>query len=118
VAAEMKRRFPWAYEQEGKRGILPGEAQVYENPDGTLDILCLYTSTGYGVMRDPAGRILINTFRSLAMSMDWFDSGVRIHSPKINAGLFGVPWERTAILIDAFVEVTGVKWVVYTGEEK
>ena len=119
VAAEMKRRFPWAYEVEGRRGIMPGEAQVCENPEGSLDILCLYTSNGWGRARNTEDRILVNTFRALAMvANDYFAKGVRIHSPKINAGLFDVPWERTAKLLDAFVEVTGVEWVVWELDDR
>lgn len=112
VAAKFKQRFPWAYEQEGELTLIPGTSNLYTQ-DGYPDVLCLYTSWKYGVDKDPESLIVNTTLRALTNSMHYFYPGDVIASPKINAGLFGVPWSRTAKLIEAFCEATGVVWNVW-----
>lgn len=123
VAKQFKEKFPWAFECEEflhRAGLLHlGEAEYYQpceesepNESGP-DVVCLYTSSGYGKNKDSVDDIVLNTSKALAYCATWFDRGIIIASPKINSGLFGVPWERTAELIEAFVTLTGVEWRVY-----
>ena len=119
VARQFLEKFPEAFEQEGKiKGVLaPGDAVLYECK--YPDVLCLYTSDKYGRYKDDEEQILRSTERALKEVAEWgLDPRTVIASPKINAGLFGVPWEKTAELLEAFVRKTGITWVVYEREEK
>jgi ADP-ribose 1''-phosphate phosphatase len=116
VAKQLKEKFPWAYSREGllSECLCPGKATVYRSDDDEEPVvLCLYTSLQYGKERDPADVILRNTRNALIECAPWFDAGTVIASPKINAGLFGVPWEKTEVLIRALCELTRVEWHVW-----
>jgi ADP-ribose 1''-phosphate phosphatase len=116
IAAQFKRHFPFAFERYRMHCSLAGEevlgksiicssrtfpaAEHREDPD--TRIACLFTSRGYGRRTDPPGEILEATrtaIRDLLSRLDLENPPVNIHSPKINAGLFAVPWEDTEKVI-------------------
>jgi ADP-ribose 1''-phosphate phosphatase len=93
-----------------------GTCWVSDDTTYRLPVACLLTSKGYGSNRDSKDEILHAT--SLALQ-DFFEDHKEviqkykvIHSPKINAGLFGVPWEETEAVIKRLLP-EGVKWVVF-----
>lgn len=122
IAAQFYEYFHEAY--EGYRDYC-----IYSNPDeivGTcwvsedmtyrLPVACLFTSKGYGRNRDSKDKILHATSLSLQDFFKDYQGVIEkykvIHSPKINAGLFGVPWEETEAVIKRLLP-KGVKWVVF-----
>jgi ADP-ribose 1''-phosphate phosphatase len=100
IAKELQRRYPLAYEQHKRHcdsSEILGTSQVIipEN------IVCLFTSIGFGSNKGSPRDILLATLQSL----DHFFGGtfagdtIRIISPRINAGFFGVPWSATRNII-------------------
>ena len=124
IAKQFKERFPEAFEKERKEyhWILPGSTRFYHVSESDVVVLCLYTSNRYGSRRDPVEQILDNTRMALVglceedCLVDCPEENI-IASPKINSGLFGVPWERTEELIKAFVTLMGVTWHVWELED-
>jgi len=122
VAAEMARRFPKSYGiHKGHKPTL-GDIQVIFEPSemsegrGAQSIVCLFTSEGYGQDTDPSHLILENTKSALLQLGRFYQSAdeVNIASPKINAGLFRVPWEDTENLICEFLKDNkNFTWTVY-----
>lgn len=77
-------------------------------------IACLFTSRGYGAERDSEKSILVRTKAAIECLLGTLPEDVEIHSPKINAGLFGVPWDKTeAIIEECLLHYPEVKWVVW-----
>ena len=120
VAAQFARLFPGAYRQHQIISAnKPGEIQFLPTPAEVDGIICLFTSDGYGRYVDSPDTIVKNTEKSLKTLEDFFalrDIGtIKIASPKINAGLFNVPWEQTAGLIEDFlIRNPKVEWMVYS----
>lgn len=83
-----------------------------QEKEGGPMIMSLIVSNGYGSHKDPPTEILKNT-KQLLESL-YLTKGLRLHSPKINSGLFGVPWENTEKIIQEFVNKTGCEWNVYS----
>jgi ADP-ribose 1''-phosphate phosphatase len=75
---------------------------VKESSDSNVYIACLFTSDGYADTLDPEYMILHNT-ESAVKQLFELSGGVNIHMPKINAGLFKVPWEKTEAIINKYV---------------
>jgi ADP-ribose 1''-phosphate phosphatase len=90
----------------------PGDILVIEDRQ---PIACLYTSRNYGRYVDSVEQILNSTELALDKLGDYFrNQDVVISSPKINAGLFRVPWERTEALIELFLlKNPNIKWNIY-----
>ncbi len=89
---------------------------VMDNPLGTSLIInhigCLFTSDNYGDLVDPPELILKNTQKALVQLLN--TTKVQISMPKINSGLFKVPWEQTEKIIE---QVSGQRNIfVYTNE--
>lgn len=121
-AKQCKEKFPelealyWRYCQS-KLGT--GKAFLASTED--TSILCLITSDYYGNKKDKPQEIITATRLALA---DWEDltesmfdktDEITIVSPKINSGLFGVPWPATEFLIMEFIGKSGknIKWTVF-----
>lgn len=112
VAKQLRERFPEDYRNEKSRQREPGDSGHQEK------VICLYTSNGYGWRVDPPEMIIKNTRRALLNLGYWWNdvlgnSNIIIASPKINSGLFAVPWDDTAPLIEAFCVLTGATWHVW-----
>lgn len=120
IAAQFARRFPHAYSdyqkycRSGLLDMLVGTYRIYRDID--YWIVSLITSKGYGAQKDPQEEILENTGRAVrAFLIDGrFTPGVQLHSPRINAGLFGVPWEKTEAVLEAQLRPFSKDWYVWT----
>lgn len=125
VAAGFYKNFPSAYikykhycenhEPEaiiGKCLLMASEAT---DPKGKgYFIACLFTSRGYGREADPKEEILQHTKTAIddlihQVNIDPRIESKIIHLPKINAGLFRVPWDQT----EQILEDTHHPFVVY-----
>lgn len=123
IAAQMKVRFPAAFEKYRLRCVstpwarLRGVAQVsYCSPFWVASLL---VSEQYGARRDSPERVVEATWaalRGLLAPESWGVSARprEFHSPRISAGLFGVPWESTAAVIGGLAPLYGVSWTVWT----
>lgn len=120
VAAQMRRRFPRSYGiylASCKSGARPGNFLLLQD-DGywTGSII---TSNGYGMQVDSPDAIIEATQRAVNSMLHanrecWAHAGLKFHSPRINAGLFGVPWEETEAVLRPLVEQYDVDWTVWT----
>jgi ADP-ribose 1''-phosphate phosphatase len=119
IAKHFAQRFPLAYQKYQARcrdGVSPGHAFVLESP-GELPVGVLLTSSSYGARVDPPEKIVAATHGAALMLIKYVEQHFpefEIHSPKINAGLFNVPWEQTAEVLEHLLWGRAVKWVVWT----
>lgn len=83
---------------------------------GTAAILnrvgCLFTSFDYGINVDSPEEIVKNTEKALTDLIS--KTTMKIAMPKINSGLFKVPWEQTEEILKQFPHV---EFYVYTGKK-
>ncbi len=115
IALAFKNLYPAEYRlyyRACRDGVVDGDLVMANN------VACMITSSGYGPNRDPIESILNATrvsFRSLLEEA--VKSGKEIHMPKINSGIFGVPWHLTEkVLVDVltkFDEENGTKTNIY-----
>ena len=111
IALQFKKEYPIAYadyanwcSQENRVGksLISGR------------VGCLVTSKNYGCYADPPQMILKQTKAALDHLMPRLGGFTEIHSPRINAGLFRVPWSETeALIIDAIKDRKGLRWTVW-----
>lgn len=114
VAAIFAEKFPRAYDKHRTYKADIGDIQVIECDKQT--IICLFTSDGYGKETDPPDQIVKNTQAALWLLGMYYKghTKVDIASPKINAGLFNVPWELSEKAIEDFLlENPNFSWKVY-----
>lgn len=98
IALEFSKRFPLAYENHKALKNIPGMGYILD--DGGFKVGCLITSKGYGKYKDNSKEILLNTYFSIIDLLDKTnDDLILIKSPKINSGLFDVPWKFTEKII-------------------
>lgn len=112
IAKEFAKRFPKArdvYSQHCQQHgpSLIGTALLI--PAGDYVIGCLFTSKNYGQFVDPPQRILKATESAIADLISQNSENRSLHTCKINAGLFKVPWNDTKALLKA----TNVEFTVY-----
>ena len=120
VALQFAARFPAAYAAYKRAcaalpaDTLAGTTGLYPAP--TYTIACLFTSRGYGWRRDPPALTLEYTRRAVANLLAQLSAPAAIHSPRINAGLFGVPWDSTAVVLTEALEACPIAhtWTVWT----
>ena len=120
VAKQFAAKFPIAYLEykdscEEFEGQQLSRADIFSQENG-FNVVALYTSTGYGPTLDQPAWILSATVSALHLLEDKliFEPNVRIHSPKINSGLFKTPWEDTEKLIIDFLSVRpDIVWTVW-----
>lgn len=110
VARVLREAFPGAYATYHQQCV--SEEFPWILVGKTIDcdeIAALITSEHYGPKKDPPDRILQNTYTAIA-DMFWDYSyklsyKLNVHSPRINAGLFEVPWEQTERIIKQALEL-------------
>jgi ADP-ribose 1''-phosphate phosphatase len=122
IATDFKRIFPNAFKDyEGlcnrfKKKLL-GRSFVFApivNGQPQQMVGYLFTSYAYGPHKDPEAKILKNTEKAVDCLLEIVKEGTEIHSPKINAGKFAVPWEKTAEIVErALVRYPKIKWTVW-----
>jgi len=118
VAATFANKFPKAYEIYRSYKADVGDIRVIKGDEQT--IICLFTSDGYGKETDPPELIAKHTATALWLLGMYYKGHekVMIASPKINAGLFRVPWSVSEELIEDFLEANpNFNWKVYYVED-
>lgn len=129
IASEFKKRYPQAYVQYNQACMkedikLLGKSKIFKSSmsrkyidDATDDnrvtyyIGCLFTSYNYGKNKDTASKILENTKNSVEdlllqvdicnRSTEEKDKIKEIRIPRINAGLFSIPWNKTKDILES-----------------
>lgn len=92
IALQFRKRYPSAYDRYksyclSQEGEILGSALVIEESD--CRIACLFTSI------DGGGDIVGNTALAMESLKGQIGTGEVVHMPKINSGIFGVPWPET-----------------------
>ena len=110
IAKQFVEKFPKAFSEYKmvcytlKRDSLPGLTLLCSK-ENEYKIICLFTSLDYGFRVDTPELILEHTKECCHDIMN--HSVIReIHIPKINSGLFKVPWEQTEAVLKMFPEIT------------
>ncbi|KAJ3550882.1 hypothetical protein NMY22_g150 [Coprinellus aureogranulatus] len=110
----FRERFPEQFQEyarccrEKKDGLV-GTCLLL--PAEKYTIACLFTSRNYGRNKDKPDQILAATKTTLGDLVRQNTEGKELHACRFNSGKFGVPWERTA----SIVEELGVTMTVYSG---
>lgn len=117
IAKLIAEKFPYAY-YEYRMAIKDRKAKLggyYYAHDEYQAVVCLFTSNGYGPSKDPEDRIIANTRTAVDGFIKSASDGLKIISPKINAGLFRVPWEKTEAIINETLQKYNkeITWTVY-----
>lgn len=107
IASDFNRLYPSYYAAYKAHCELKGKSLL-----GTALILqgkwhkvgCLFTSTGYGKKALYQDAILKATFHSLVDLFGQIPHNEVVNMPKINSGLFRVPWEKTRAVIEQFAD--------------
>jgi ADP-ribose 1''-phosphate phosphatase len=114
-AAQLAARYPEAYDKHRiyctYNEVPTGTSQVIDS------IVCLFTSKGYGKRKDSQEDILQATRLAVADFLEKVPGHfICVHSPLINAGLFGVPWHETAAHIAKALDESEkeVLWVAHS----
>lgn len=104
IAAIFARQFqmPYrAYQADCQRfgDQLLGSSKIYTGRE--YKIAALFTSRGFGSEVDSPEQILKATETAVwELKQQAAELGLEVHMPKINSGLFRVPWDMTAALIN------------------
>jgi ADP-ribose 1''-phosphate phosphatase len=114
IAAHFARLYPDYYKAYAGQCIRYGN-----NLLGTSFVMagryhrvgCLFTSTGYGSKALYREDILNATRDSLLDMFTQISEDEEIHLPRINSGLFRVPWPMTKKILEEFPERKFVVWV-------
>lgn len=120
IAKEFKARYPDAFKAyatlcKGSGKALLGQAFIIYDPAKREDIACLFVSDDYGKWRSPQGDILRYTKSAVEHLLNQYHPVLgEVHSPKINSGLFGVPWEQTGQIITQALSHHNHAWSVWT----
>jgi ADP-ribose 1''-phosphate phosphatase len=110
IAKQFKEHFPISFNAYKmvcntlRKNSIPGLALSFAKENG-YTVLALFTSENYGDKVSSPDVILSNTYSCFEDLMDHSDIR-EIHMPKINSGLFNVPWELTEKVLLEFPEIT------------
>lgn len=72
-------------------------------------VVCLFTSLDYGIKVDNPEKIIENTKKAIDDLLTKTPC-TEFHLPKINSGLFKVPWEQTEAILKEYPHII---WNVY-----
>ncbi len=132
VAAGFRENFAYAFSEYQKhcRKHLPQDFRKRSDLVGTSSstwdhkgkrqtepfLICsLYTSDKYATHVDPPESIARATDTAMIHFLN--DPNLKsvdeIHSPKMNAGLFNVPWEMTESVIEEHLNALNKRWIVW-----
>lgn len=120
IAAEFYARYPTDYE-EYKNFCARSSACNYEDKPAlgkglvtSNKVICLMTSWDYGPRKDPVSTIILSTELALLDLTDQLPPNAVVYSPKINSGLFAVPWETTEYVLNQFLihQRPDISWTV------
>ncbi len=119
VAVGFREHCPEAYKQYNQYCIeslefddVLGSCLLIENPKDDFKVGCLMTSNNFGFLRDTNEEILKATetaFKALLLKCSR-KKITEIWIPKINSGLFAVPWEKTEeVLLECLKNYPDIK---------
>lgn len=119
IAREFRTRYPNAYQaykshcEASTPATLLGMALLIQPGEGDPShwIACLFTSKKGGAAHDPKDKMLSNTEKSMRNLLQhlYYQEAInkmsfsQLRMPKINAGIFGVPWAETDALLNGMV---------------
>lgn len=114
VAKLFKQKFPLAFKDYAKQCHKYGSTVlgmgIQYHRQGEQSIGYLFTSFDYGANVDSEEKVLKNTRRSIKCLLELLPDDMQVHSPKINAGLFKVPWEKTeTIILEEMAKIKATK---------
>lgn len=119
IALEFAKRFPEAYSQHKEYCNSKTTEELLNTSQIILPskVVCLFTSRGFGKQKGTIREILESTRRSLVHLFDQEFSNdiIKIRAPRINAGLFCVPWENTKSIIMEVIskQQKEVEWTTF-----
>ncbi len=118
IALQFKDKFPNAYRIYSHWCMVhnyhvTGRCLIVEDRERFIG--CLITSRGYGYKKDNEERILKLTYNSVRDLLMQIPIWKTIISPKINNGLFNIPWNKTEAVINEAIHDSGhnIDWHVY-----
>lgn len=101
VAVQFKSKFPEAYQQYHEHCKSNNWEDLVDTcyliPSGEFTIACLFTNHD-----DSIKGIVRRTQACVADMVSQVDDSTPISMPEINAGIFGVPWEKTERVLNEF----------------
>jgi ADP-ribose 1''-phosphate phosphatase len=108
IALQFKNKFPEEYRIYKNFCV---ESDAYPSVSLVANrIGCLFTSRAYGKHVDSPEDILRNTKWAIIDLLS--KTTMKIAMPKINSGLFNVPWEQTEAVLKQFPHA---EFYIYTG---
>lgn len=117
VALEFKKKYPEAHKLYVEKCMIRpsnilGTSQI--NAINGHIIANLFVSVGYGWAKDSEDQILTNTQSALVhLANQIRPMQLKVNMPKINSGLFKVPWHKTETLIKLYLEPSTAGIVVW-----
>jgi len=119
IALQFKKKYPDAFNQYKSWCDKDPEELVgsyLKLKDKEVTITCLFTSAGYGERKDTEELIVKQTTSSIKNFLHSLPYKTVVNSPKINAGLFRIPWATTEKIIKhCLLDRPDIEWVVYGG---
>ena len=115
IAKEFASRYPKQYAVYNSICMTNGDSlrgRAAIIPATGAQIVCLFTSRGYGQHVDSPEMILEATDAALAELETQVDAGTTIHMPKINSSLFKTPWEDTEAVLKRHGGLNYEVWVI------
>lgn len=124
IAATFAQRYKRAYQEystfcnEGQEYNFPVVGRSFISFDQGHWIGCLITSNSYGVNKDSKKLIKVNTAIALTdfcrkLERKFEGGELTVYSNKFNSGLFAVPWEDSAFILEAVLKhFKRIKWIV------
>jgi ADP-ribose 1''-phosphate phosphatase len=117
IALQFKKKYPQAYKEYStwcEKGPEELVGSYLKFKDKEVTIACLFTSAGYGDKKDSEELIVKNTQKSIIAFLHSLPYRAVVNSPKINAGLFKIPWSTTEKIIKhCLLDRPDITWVVY-----
>lgn len=108
IATQMADGFPKAlaeYKAACAKGVIPSSVIISSEEIG-YRIISIIASQGYGKNVSPPEIIL----KATEIAFRRLPTDAPIHMPRINSGLFRVPWEQTAQLLKPYEHLDITVW--------
>lgn len=127
IAKTFAQKYPKAFREykmecDKKGETLAGKTLLIPTVNYTIG--CLFTSRRYGIFKDNTHTILENTAKAVVDLITQLNNQAKtnvyeFHLPKINSGLFAVPWPETERLLKQLDDAATnqgykITWNVYT----
>lgn len=117
VALQFKKKYPEAFNQyktwcdKSQEDLVGSYVKV---KDKEIIIGCLFTSAGYGDLKDSEELIVKQTFNAIKNFLHSLPYKATVNSPKINAGLFKIPWATTEKIIKhCLLDRPDIYWLIW-----